>query len=62
MAAQRKCGQTIRSKDRHIIANIIKFCVGEAQQKYLSVSVAIPIEGAAEYCNVPSGTLQHITA
>jgi hypothetical protein len=60
MSVQRKCEQTIRSKERNIIANIIKLCGGEAQQKHLNVSVAMPTERAAEYCNVQPGTIQRI--
>jgi hypothetical protein len=62
MSAQRKCGQTIRSKERNIIANVIKICGGEAQQKYLSASVAMPIERASNYCNtsISPGTVGRI--
>jgi hypothetical protein len=57
MPAQRKRGLTIHSKERNIIANVIKCCDEEAEQKYLSVPITKATARAAEYCNVSSRTI-----
>jgi hypothetical protein len=45
---------------QQFIANIMKCCDEEAEQKYLRVSVAKAPERAAEYCNISSRTIQGI--
>jgi hypothetical protein len=60
MSAQRKHGLTIHSKERNIIANIIKCCDEEAEQKYISVPIPKATARAAKYCNVSSRTIQRI--
>jgi hypothetical protein len=54
------CGRTIHSKERNIIANVIKCCDEEAEQKYLSVPITKATARAAKYCNISSRTIQHI--
>jgi hypothetical protein len=49
MSAQRECGLTIHSKGRNIIANVIKCCDEEAEQKYLSVPITKATARAAKY-------------
>jgi hypothetical protein len=60
MSAQRKRGLTIHSKDRNIIANVIKCCDEEVEQKYLSVPITKAIARATKYCNISSRTIQRI--
>jgi hypothetical protein len=60
MSAQRKRGLTIHSKETNIIANVIKCCVEEAEEKYLSVPVTKATARAAKYCNISSRTIKHI--
>jgi hypothetical protein len=60
MLAQRKRGLTIHSNERNIIANVMKCCDEEVQQKYLSVLITKATARAAEYFNVSSRTIQRI--
>jgi hypothetical protein len=57
MSAQGKRGLTIHSKERNIIANVIKFCDEEAKQKYLSVPITMTTARAAKYCNASPKTI-----
>jgi hypothetical protein len=58
--AQRKHGLTNHSKERNIIANVIKCCDEEAEQKYLSVPITKATARAAKYYNLSSRTIQGI--
>jgi hypothetical protein len=57
MSAQTKYGLTVHSKERDI-ANVMKCCDKEAEQKYLSVPITKITARAAEYCSVLSRIMQ----
>lgn len=60
MSVERKRGETIRSKERQVIRNVIKQCDREKDAKSLTIPINKATKRAALYCNVSVCTIKNI--